>query len=539
MLSLKIDGQPVDLPNDFSVTMNLKSPAFNEVGSYSYPFKIPYSPRNAFIFNFRNRVQNQTDPYITYNGVFSWNGITLFNGTVKMKLFNNFTFEGSIYEGNGDFNYQRKNATLQDVDYGVLEFSSESTRLGYMNSCIDKYYPDCNICFPQILNKSYFDELPENTGLHYCNIYINSFLQSVFSGGSERTILVPMLYLRYVLKKIFLYIGYSVDDRFFSSGPEFNKLSIFNLVDCNNGDHGFFPYDVTKIFLNYHLPRLSLNEFFSGLETMFNIRFFVNTFKREVVVVSLDSIIKSTDYFDFSKNISLIETEISDQITGYNLSMTMDTDDELYEIRKEYDESVIDRLKENVKSVSDLNPWPSDNIMDMRYVLDADRYYILWSNKQWIPWVSDLTLYFNYRYRSNQQSIETKFSTLLNNNASDDAVVGNKREDWENVTGKLFFNDYVSSSPVRMRALPLTTNNSLYYGGTNGLFNKYFKTWFDFRMSTKLVKITKLMTFKEILDLDFSKKYYINGVMYLISSIRVTIKRDRIMPAVIECYPCQ
>lgn len=41
MLSLHIDNRPVELPPDFSVTMNLKSPIFGDVGSYSYPFKIP------------------------------------------------------------------------------------------------------------------------------------------------------------------------------------------------------------------------------------------------------------------------------------------------------------------------------------------------------------------------------------------------------------------------------------------------------------------------------------------------------------------
>ena len=57
-------------------------------------------------------------------------------------------------------------------------------------------------------------------------------------------------------------------------------------------------------------------------------------------------------------------------------------------------------------------------------------------------------------------------------------------------------------------------------------------------MSTKLIKIGRQFTFQELKDFDFEKKIMARGVKYLVKNIQVTIKKDRITPALMECYPC-
>ena len=83
-----------------------------------------------------------------------------------------------------------------------------------------------------------------------------------------------------------------------------------------------------------------------------------------------------------------------------------------------------------------------------------------------------------------------------------------------------------------------TTFNDLFYAYENGLLLKQFKAFLDFRLSTKLVKIVKQMTYADLKDFDFSKKYMVNGTRYLVKSVQVPLKRDRILPALLECYPC-
>lgn len=541
MLSLKINDAPVEISPDFSITMNLMSPIFNESGSYSYPFNLANTPRNAVSIGFKHRVSSATDIYQEFKGAFLWKGITLFTGTVKLKGLSANAFEGFLMEGNGDWNYQRKKAALQEVDFDELVFSSQQTKLSYINSCINKVYPERDIVFPQILNKTYFDELPGNTGLHYFNIYINSLLKLKFTeSGSERTIIVPMIYVRYLLKRIFEHLRYAFDDSFFSSDPDYNSLALYNSVDCNSDETGFFQYDPLRLLLNYHVPKMTMNEFFTGLESFFNIRFFVNNNTRTVRLASVDSIVKARDYIEYSKQIVSIRIEPEEQIMGYDLSMAMETDDEIFTARKELDDLRLSHLKDSVQGISDLNPWPSDEILDLRYVIDQGIYYTLWTDKAWRPWYDNIELYLQYRYRNKDQTIETKFSTLLNYNIGDDAVIGSARKDWKAVTGKLFFTRYVENGDIgnKVSATPLTIMNSLYYGGEHGLFNKRYKSYCDFRISTKLVRIVKQMQFSEIKDFDFTKKYMVNGVLYLVKRIQVVLKKDRIMPATLECYTC-
>jgi hypothetical protein len=43
----------------------------------------------------------------------------------------------------------------------------------------------------------------------------------------------------------------------------------------------------------------------------------------------------------------------------------------------------------------------------------------------------------------------------------------------------------------------------------------------------------------ELKNFDFSRKYMMNGNKYLVKSIQVVLKKDRIMPAILECYTCE
>lgn len=542
MLSLKIDGKPVDLSEDFSITMNLKSPIFNEPGSYSYPFKLPPTARNKIALNFPHKVASVEDVYKEYKGVLSWNKNTLFSGTMKIKTAGDQGYEGYLMEGNGDFNYLRKKLTMQDIDFGTLEFSWEGLRQMYINSCGDKAYPLVPVTFPQIMNKTYFDEEPTDPHQLYFNYYENGQVgQYNPLTGTFDGVIVPMLYLKYVLKKIFAGLQYAAVDLFFDTDPDFDRMALYNSVDCNSGLTGFFAYNKQLLLLNYHVPRMGLNDFFTGLETFFNIRIFYNSNTRTARIISLDTIIKETDYIDFSSRIISFTIEPDEKITGFYLKMNMDTDDESYQQSKEEEQTLIDQIKPSVQSISDLKAWPASQIYDRRYVHDTDEWYVMDTDK---TWHLDNTFYYSLAlstqsiYKDKDQNIETKFSSLKSDlNAPYYAVIGNARDKWKDVTPKLFFSRYIQSSgDNKVLARFFTDTNSLFYSWDTGIVNKYYKAFLDFRINTKRVKIKKLMTFSELQNFDFSKKYMIFGIKYLVSSIQVTIKRDRIMEAELECY---
>lgn len=549
MLSIKIDGQPVDLQNDFSVTLNLKSPIFSDVGSYSYPFTIPCTTRNKIAFGFRHRVANTNSIYHEFEGEYLWNGKSLFFGTIKLKAANTEVFEGYLMEGKGDFNYKRKHDTLQNIDFGSMGFTNENDAIVYVRGCKGKIYPERNVCFPQIYNETYFEEAPTDPDLLWFNKHDGAGNISLVNGHGNRYVIVPMLFLRYVLQKIFEKFQYQLEDDFFSANPDFNSCVLYNSVDCNGpleGETGtYFRYTINKLYFNYHVPRMSINDFFSSIEKFFNIRLFVNNTLRTVRIVSVDNIMKSNDFVDFSNNIVSISTELTDKIEGFHFKMDLDGDDPVFDGLNTGDEDRIKRFKNPVQLFSDLPTWPSCDRDEIRFVVERDEFYSFCLGGEvyyaWRPLdFTEFITYTQFVYKNIVgNSIATKFSTLndLGKNAAD---VGNKRANWKDIAPRIFFINSIieGGNVVSEMALSHTPGMSLFYNGDKGLFAKNYNAYCNFMLKTKLVKIVKLMSYTELSTFDFSKKYMINGIMYLVSSIQVTIKRDRIMPAKLECYPC-
>ena len=536
MLSLKLANQFVDLPDDFSFTMNLKSPMFGDIGSYSYPFRIPATPRNAMIMNFGHRVESTGDPYQDRQGAFFWNGLSLFSGTSKMKILNIKSYEGSIFDGSGDFNYQIKNNWLQQYNFGEQVFASEAEAMTWINACRTQVYPARPCAFPEVYNDLYFEggqTEPEMLSYNFYHRVDNNIHQ--LSTASQRTPIVPMLYFRYVLEKLFAGMGYIMDDSFFTANPNFNKLVIYNSVTCNNDLNGFFPTYIQHIYYNYHVPRVKLSDFFTGIENFFNVRFFVNQVTRTIRIVPVKTILAATGYLDYSSNIISISTEIEEKIKGFKLKMDLDGDDGAYDAQNDYEDQFLQSFKGSVDVLSELPPWPNADPLEIRYVVDLGKYYKM-LNKQWVEMdVSTAGLCTQYLYGDFSTDLATKFSTLIMGGSSNHCNCKNQQLNFTEITPRIFYALY---GYFGANAYVTGSNTGLFYNGGAGLFEQYFRTWLTWQMNTKLVKITRLMSFQELKDFDFEKKIMIQGIKYLVKSLQVTIKKDRIMPALLECYPC-
>ena len=544
MLSLIVNETALHLSNDLSITLKFSSPIFNTIGDYTYPFKLPATPLNVSILGYKHRIENSNNPFQVFNAVLEYNGVVILKGTLRILTAQSDFYEATLYMDKGDFVYQKKYLTLQDIDFGEMAWTGETLRMDYFNACRNYVYPDRNFSMPQILNKSYYDELPEDPANHYFNYYLTGTMY-YFSNIDPRTTLVPMLYLRFVLTKAFEKFEYQLDDTFFAADPQFNALCIYNNVDANSTVNGPFIYDKLKVLMNYHLPRMTLNDFIGGLETFFNIRFFVNNITKVVKLVSVDSIVKSTDAVPFSSNVVSIYTQIGDPINGFHLKMNMDTDDEFWTSMKGQEDLVTSCLKDAVQKISDLPVWPACLSGEIRWVKDENLYYFNY-NKVWVTInnINSLSLYSEFIHHQNDKAIDTPYSTLMNQTDSPyDCAVGSARTNWLATSPKLFFvklhefSGY-GTNDERVYASNFSPSHSLFYTGDNGLYNKQFKAFFDFYMAAKQVKIIKSISLYELNQLDFSKKYEINGNKYLLSEIQATITHNGIKPATIVAYTC-
>jgi hypothetical protein len=546
MLSLQINGEYCDLGDDFSFTMNLKSPIFSsDTGSASYPFKIPNTERNARLMGFKHRPENTGNVYQTAQGTFLWDNKILFQGTLKMKILNSKSFEGALYEGSGDFNYCRKNMGIRDFEYYDYHFENEQEGADFATGCNDKYYPERHVAFPQIRDYKYISDTPgPDNQIWYINNQNNSGVITLLTDFyKNRTNIVPMVFLRSALFHIFTGLGYTIlSDHDFFNDTDLNKLVIYNSLSCN-GLCPDFTYNFTDIYAKMHLPKMSLNDFLKALENFFNIRFFMDYINKTVKIINIDEVISAASYIDFEKNIISLSTELETDFPGIMLSLKLDSGDSYCQTELDPESSLFDFLRPEVDYLSQLPSWPTCEINEIRYVKSLNAYYIVTPTTyppSWIP--SSLSFWSRKFFRSPDKQEELPLSSLYAPSFGTYSWVecGNALADWKDITLRLIFVRQYYNEHF-MGGYHSTTNYNLWMKNENSsilnsVMDKWHKKTLEFKHTTRLVKITKQMDFMDFINFDFSRKYLIGGIKYLIKTIQVNLKKDQIMPALMECY---
>ncbi|MEI6174329.1 MAG: hypothetical protein WCR01_11315 [Bacteroidota bacterium] len=539
MLSLKIAGSLVELPPDFSVTMNFKSPIFNDTGSFSYPFNLPNSPRNAIQFGFRHRVAGTGSVYQEFDASCLWKGSPFFTGTAKLRVLNSNIFEGYILEGAGDFNYQVKNLNLRQIDFGEFAFASDLEAMLFINNGINKYYPDRPMCFPQIFNEFYLDPATEDFDQKFLNRHLNGVI-NINTPAGNKNLIVPMLYVRYVLQCIFSQVGYTFDDCLFTSHPDYNKLVLFNSLSANSIMTDF-SYSIQHIYLNLHVPSVSLADFLKAISSFWNSSFFINTEKKTVKLIPTDSILLDDTCMEFSRKIVSMSIEPEDQVMGFSFKQELDGDDKVFNEETANEDANLKMRKGAVNNIDELPQFPIAEIGESRFVIDLNEYRWMSPLKTWmIGGGSEQFIFSRFSLKQPKDEISIGLSSLLSEGFNELACsCGNSFSAYKDIKPRIFFAGYNNiDEPHYMFARNRTSAFGLFYNQPNNPYIKYWKNYADFKMSTKLVKIVKQMEFSELKDFDFSKKYMINGIKYLVKDIQVVLKRDRIMPAILECYTC-
>jgi hypothetical protein len=559
MLSVKLNGSFVEIGNDFSMTMNLKSPIFNETGSSSYPFKIPITPKNAMIMNFWHRIESTVDVYKEIPCEIFWKEALIFIGIFKCRVSTD-NYEGSLYEGNGYFNYFRKNISLQQIDFGSILFDNDQEVIDFMNSCKDNPYPDRVVTFPFIAAELYYDPPMTQQELMYFNWYDSKGEMGFYvPGPGDRSLLVPMLYFKFIYFKIFEYLKYDLDDHFFTLNEDFDKCVIFNNVNVNEAvtqapPDNYFQYLMGETFhdlgpcnilYNYHVPRMSLNDFFTGLENFFNIRLFVNNITKSIRVLSVDDIINSPLCVDFNKNVISITTELDEEIKGFHLKTIPDGNDSILQIEVDKEQITIESIQQPVLTFADLPIWPGCLEEEIRYVILEQKYYSI--NKytkiwQKIPSETTIPLFTQFVIKQIDKVISSSFSVSKGDEQEGYVSIGVKRENWSAIPFHLLFTKRIDTeNPVVNMVAAVNKSDSISFtvNGTNGLYNKFYKNYFNLLLTSRAVNISKLFTHHELAEIDFARKYQINGINYLLSAIQVTLKKTSISTAKIKAYTCK
>ena len=539
MLSLRVNNQTVDLGDDISISWELRSPMFYEMGSRSYPFRIKNTPYNQKIFGYRHRIEGFNDVYSEFPCEIAFKGIDMFRGTLKFRVLNSQYYECTVYNREGDFFYKSKGVTLRQINFGEIFSANNYYAQVYINNCKGKFYPERNVAFPVIYNPYYFDPPTTDNEQEYFNYHQANGTVTEFTTGFNRTVIVPMVYFRHVLETVLSYLGYRVYDDVFASNSEFNKLVIFNSLSCNSQCDDF-AYTIQHMYLNLHLPNITVNEFITTVEAYFNCRFLVNDIERAIHIVPLCGLVNNANAIDFSSAVTSKSIELDEPTTGLKLTMAIDSSDEHMKLWTENQDVYLKYLCPPVDALADLPAWPYAMVRDVRFVSSLNKYYQFTLAKTWVESADvKAALLSNYFIGDSSKNLDLKLSALKNGYPGFpgwQSSCGNTKADWKDIMFKMFFVKMISSNESTFTTSSDTsTSMYLWFNGTNNVYDKFHKDWISFLFSTKAVKVFRQMSLSDIRGLDFSKKILIDSNKFFIRRLQVTLKKNEIMTSALEC----
>jgi len=541
MLSIEVNSSPLDLPKDFSVSMNLKSPFFNSVGDYSYPFKIPASPRNVALLNWTHRVESFRSAYADIPSRLLFNGEVIFAGVIRIKKADPGTYEGSLFTDRGDFNHAIKDKDLTDVDLGKLEFGSDQEVLDYLNSSLSRLYPLEPLACPEIFNEYYFDPPTEDPGQRYYNYMSRETgLMSLYTELGNRSLLVPSVYLKVVLDRVAAAYGYTIEDEFFGRDDSLCQLAFYTSYSIN-----FRFWFIHTIYFNLLVPRMKISKLITDLEKLFNCTFLVDAQRRVIRIVSRTSALEDPAYVDYSRGITAFAVEPETPKTGVVFSMETDDGDKVFEERLQSQKQTMELIRGSVETCNDLPVMPLGQLGEIRYVISEDRWYqynVVAYMMGWRPIDLSLLLMTRFIYKQNAENnkIETGLSSLVEKTFS--TYCGNLSDDYLKIKPRLFFIRRVTLFGEKVThtwAMNYTDTDSLFWGGPKGLFSRRWKRWTDWELfERKAVSFSRVMDYREIRDFDFTRKVLIDGTRCLVSELQVVLKSDSISVANLKGYSC-
>ncbi len=554
MLELFVANQSLDI-NNVNFTITLKNPLFAteaSEGSYIYNFTIPATLWNRKILQVIDPLQIVSDTPVDLPFSIHYDGLPLIGQSlisVKKVTRDLITLNAKI--GTGHFNYLMKDQDLHRLDLGEMSFADITEAGAYFDEFADRFYPETPFALPFIdaVEHSY---LPESTTGYYYKDSFNVFDPFTESydlmDGSDKGIVVPMLFNQFVLKRIFELMNYTLSDEFFATHEEFSKLILFNTYNINggvpglDGEPGYYS-DIKYISYKNHVPRINVKDYVHGLQSMFNCAFFFHHLHNSVIIKDLSNIINSSEIVEFSENV-LYKREVSTpSFNGFILQCETDSTDDYFAEKIALQSMYLELYGGILDKIEDL---PDQFLGDWYYYVNEDNNFYKWTLFP-LPgsWTIDNTImsYMVSQFATAKEelTIKTPFSTLCNNPTYGDsfmtfAMSANK---FRELGARLvFFKGYQNyGGSYTPRCHFEYQDNSLFYKGETGLYAKQWKSFLNWRCQpNKNVSFEKFISSSEIQKIDFWKKYRIHGENYFIKEIRIPFQNNIIQAAKLDCF---
>ncbi len=597
MYSALINGKEIDL-GDVQISMRLKNPMFDpNMGmdsTASYPFKLPVTPKNMAILGFPGRLTKPMPYQNDFPFEHRFGAIQLPGTQIRILKVTESEIEAYIKIGRSEFLSTTKDKTLQDlafpevvlVDHAIPDAGLAEVKK-WLVSTEPLEYP---ATFPMVKNlglfgASNFAEVwwksdgpgPYQNAWTFEGIH---WADDIHSCPDYYRIpaITPMPWLCIVIEQIFDEADYTIISNEFFTDEVLRKLCIYNpvIVRYKNSIHHEIKFN-----LNHHLPKLSITSFLSTFRVPFGIDTYFHHIRKEVRLVSRDSIITSMEEpVDFSERVSKVRT-VFIELASENFTFSMQSDpNDVY-----WQKTMLMSSKQCVAdpaSVMYFMMLPSDQLLNsVCLVIDENWWYVYLEDE------NNPGLFLWTRFAYNWQDAvlgtgEVKFEApiaplptitepaICLDGALGDATLpvvdlrGNQQmnpiypgEEYSEFSLRLlfchgvqkpspsnYFYVYASSLFPTLYATPDSQPFDMSWRSPGevtgfpqcGLYQTFWKNWIEWRQRTTQVEIQKQMSASELSNLDFTKKHKINEAQFILDELNFTVTLQSIQVSKIKAW---
>jgi hypothetical protein len=395
MIQLSINGEPVDLDPDATISIEEESPVFDKdviPGGYSFPFELPVTPRNARILSHPGRIQSLVQggldlPFQLFN-----NGIFIGAGTATVQKATDIIYSVFLQVATGDFAGKIAGKKLTEVDFGGSRTWAFKT--GYI-------FPEDDFALFPIYNPGFMKGTQYEAAWAANHYRLNSHESGTWFDTENSVMAIsPFPFLAYVVNRIFNFFGFPVDENILVTDPDLKQLVIYNnrdsaeftttvtthtriIYDTRTGE--WAPHEqivkvstITREFktwdLKDFLPDILISDFLLAIRNLFNLAFTVTSQGSVLIRKRKDLVLSAAAINLDSKTIGRPVSAISTKAEGVYLRWVHEQNDLLFSehFKDIYEDPAL--LRPSVDTMDELEEIVA-TINEIRLITTYGQYY--------------------------------------------------------------------------------------------------------------------------------------------------------------------
>lgn len=286
----------LDLPRDFSLTMERNNPILSGDGDSSIPATLPSSTKNLAALGHRERIDRAEKYGNKVEAILQIGPIQKHGNLVMDTVHRRDGIDASFAIDNSDLYSKSKNKTLKEIFH---DYTETFTDIDEACTVMEKIYQDGNpsgdyVVFPvavasyedngetiyQYNNKIVSDNLVWRANDPNMVVHEGDTLMTVPNGYS----VAPFLKLHRLVSLLFTILEYEVTENCLSEWPFDKMVIVHNCSDC-------LCNPTATLYYRDLVPSCTLSEFLEWLNNKFHVQPVVDSESKRVRIVAMESIL--------------------------------------------------------------------------------------------------------------------------------------------------------------------------------------------------------------------------------------------------------